>query len=256
MELYIRNDMEAVNEFVVDGVEKEDCGDNGFVSTNKGKVPYANMVTGTAGTKGVVARHPGVIDKEVVITQDDIQQDRNGNSCDAFAPTSTGQEGDRERCPVPHDQPIEVAIANTGVVHSVVKNDAYMASNPDRKAKTGKKVGKNMELVPLVEGTSVQVTDHVVPSRSGSHQVINIVEENDSPAGVAAAGNIQIRLSQGMAELDEALGNSMAVGEGVNNEHEMMNPLVHSSSSEEEYLPPGAVFEEDIRVSDKLLHGQ
>ncbi|KAK8701407.1 hypothetical protein V6N13_019794 [Hibiscus sabdariffa] len=231
--------MEAVNEFVVDGVEKEDCGDNGFVSTNKGKVPYANMVTGTAGTKGVVARHPGVIDKE--------------NSCDAFAPTSTGQEGDRERCPVPHDQPIEV-VSESNLF--VVKNDAYMASNPDRKAKTGKKVGKNMELVPLVEGTSVQVTDHVVPSRSGSHQVINIVEENDSPAGVAAAGNIQIRLSQGMAELDEALGNSMAVGEGVNNEHEMMNPLVHSSSSEEEYLPPGAVFEEDIRVSDKLLHGQ
>ncbi|KAK8703885.1 hypothetical protein V6N13_047528 [Hibiscus sabdariffa] len=85
---------------------------------------------------------------------------------------------------------------------SIRKNDAYRASNPDKKVKAGKTIDTSMTVVPLVEGSQVHVAGRTVRARSGLHQVVTIVEKNDPPAGISAARHSRFRLLQSKGKGD------------------------------------------------------
>ncbi|KAL4324940.1 hypothetical protein GQ457_11G023650 [Hibiscus cannabinus] len=77
------------------------------------------------------------------------------------------------------------------VGNGVTKNAAYMASNPDKRAKAGAVQTRTAMVVPTVAGQSATAVEHVTGGLKGSHTAVKIME----PAVKGQSGQVGVRSS-------------------------------------------------------------
>ncbi|KAK8540098.1 hypothetical protein V6N13_048809 [Hibiscus sabdariffa] len=74
------------------------------------------------------------------------------------------------------------AMQNVSNKQSIMKNSAYMSSNPEKKNKASKKVASMLDFIPIV-GTEVRDFEHTPLVVVGNHTVVLILEEGQSSIG-------------------------------------------------------------------------